>query len=192
MYIYDATYGEPCWTRDYQHGTLVNSSCLGYPISTAHCSLMTAAVTGACITHLSKRLSSTHPLSAGRQHHSLTTHILTCSQIPLQTCRHTSTVHIFRHCSHYGDKFCLSWVPSVSHGVVWCTSPTPPSSAFHRWICRVSEGLSDGHDCRTVWLQIPCDRQQTHPVFPKLWGVRGRLRSNRSQVNHRGSTGLIQ
>lgn len=126
-------------------GVVVNSSCLGYQSLTAHCSLIAAAVTGACITHLSKRLSSIHPLSAESQHHSLTTHIFTCSQTPFTrracTLTHTHAAHIYRHRSHYGDKSCLSWLPSVSHDVVCCTSQTPPSSAFHRWICGVSKGL---------------------------------------------------
>lgn len=47
-------------------------------------SLMAAAVTVTCIIHLSKHLSSTHPLSAENQHHSITTHVLTCSQTPSQ------------------------------------------------------------------------------------------------------------
>lgn len=54
-----------------------------------------------------------------------------------QTQTHTLSTHIQTR-SHYGDKSCLSWLPSVSHGVVCCTSQTPPSSAFHRW---VSKGL---------------------------------------------------
>lgn len=124
---------------------VVNSSCLGYQSLTAHCSLIGAAVTGACITHLSNCLSSTHPLSTEKQHHSLTTHVFTCSQTPLQdVCArehvHTHAALVYRHRSHYGDKSCLSWLPSVSHSVVCCMSPTPPSSAFHRWICRVSKG----------------------------------------------------
>lgn len=127
-------------------GVVVNSSCLGYQSLKAHCSLISAAVTQACITHLSKRLSSSHPLSAESQHHSLPTHIFTCSQTPLQDVRAGEHVriraaHIYRHRSHYGDKSCLSWLPSVSHGVECCTSQTPPSSAFHRWICSVSKGL---------------------------------------------------
>lgn len=125
---------------------VVNPSCLGYRSLSTHCSPMAAAVTGACITHLSKRLFSTHPLSAESQHQSLTTHIFLCSQTPSQdvhTHKHmrTHAVHIYRHHSHYGDKSCLSWLPSVSHGVVCCTSQTPPYSAFHRWICGVSKGL---------------------------------------------------
>lgn len=127
-------------------GLVVNSSCLGYQSLTAHCSLMAAAVTGACITHLSKRLSSTHPLSAESQHHDFTTHILTCSEKPSKDVHahehmRAHKLHIYRHRSHCGDKSCLSWLPSVSHGVVCCTSQTPLSSAFHRWICRVSKGL---------------------------------------------------
>lgn len=127
-------------------GVVVKSSCLGYQSLTAHCSPMAAAVTGECITHLSKRLSSTHPLSAESQHHGLHTHILTRSQTPSQDVHtrehmHTHAAHIYGHRSHYGDKSCLSWLPSVSHGVVCCTSQTPPSSAFHRWICGVSKGL---------------------------------------------------
>lgn len=95
------------------------------------CSLIRAAVTGACITNLSKRLSSTHPLSAECQHHGLSTHIFTCSETPLQDARagehvRTQAPHVYRHRSHYGDKSCLSWLPSVIHGVECCTSPTPP------------------------------------------------------------------
>lgn len=155
-------------------GVMVNPTHLGCPSMTTHCSLIAAAVTGACITHLSKRLSSTHPLSAESQHHSLTTHIFTCSQTPLQDVHahkhmRTHAVHIHRHRSYYGDKSCLSWLPSVSHGMVSCTSQTPPSSAFHRWICRVSKGrawwprLQDILDSNLLWSRL-----KTDPNFPSF------------------------
>lgn len=129
--------------------------------------------------------------STPQSHHTYI-YVLTDTLTNVQTHKHmhTHTVHIYRRRSHYGDKSCLSWLPSVSHGVVCCTSQTPPSSAFHRWICGVSKGLSGGYDCRTVWIQTSCDpdREQTHTVFSKLWGVRGATLQQRGQVNHHGLT----
>lgn len=152
---------------------LLNSSCLGYQSLTAQCSLMAAAVTGACITHLSKRLSSTHPLSAESQHHGLATHILTCSQAPsqgLHTHKHRRT-HIQTH-SHYGDKSCLSWLPSVSHGVVCCTSHLPFTDGCPR-------ALSGTHDCRRVLIQAPhphpkpADREMCLKYISQALSLRG-------------------
>lgn len=187
------------WTvgRPSDRGRVVNSSCLGYHSLTGRYPLIAAAVTGACITHLLKRLSSTHPLSAESQHHSLTTHILTCSQTPSQdvhTHEHmrTHAVHTYRHRSHYGDKSCLSWLPSVSHVVVCCTSQTPPSSAFHRWICGVSKGLvwwpplQDSLDSNLSWSG---SRTDTYiPIF-KVW--RGQLSNTGVRVINVAWLGLI-
>lgn len=103
-------------------------------------------------------------------------------------CAGTHT-HTHRRSSHYGDKSCLSWPPSVSHGVVCCTSQTPPSSAFHRWICGASAGASSGgRDRRTVlYSDLPLDGEQTHSS--RAFRFRGaQLWKGGGQVNHRGLT----
>lgn len=178
---------------------MVNSSCLGYQSLTAHCSLIGAAVTGACITHLSKSASPPPtPFSAESQQHSHTARIFTRSQTPLQDARagkcagkadRRACAHAHRRRSHYGDKSCLSWPPSVSHGVVRCTSQTPPSSAFHRWICGASAGASSGgRDRGTVlYSDLPLDGEQTRSS--RAFRFRGaQLWKGGGQVNHRGLT----
>lgn len=146
-------------------GVVVNSSRLGYQSLTACCSLIAAAVTEACITHLSKRLSSTHPFPLKvNTTVSPRTHMLTCSR------RRTLTVHM-------QTAFPLWWqILPVSHGVVCCTSQTPPSSAFRRWIRGAAKGLSAGRLLDATHWKAPL-----HMItFLKLWGGKGQLSNNRS------------
>lgn len=114
---------------------------------------MAAAVTVACITHLSKHLSSTHPFFAKSQHHGLATHVCACRH-PRKTLHAEEGAHIYtwgprmQTPSHYGDKSCLSWLPICEsrHGVVVQVKllrqlPSPDGSAG------CPRALSCGHDC---------------------------------------------
>lgn len=135
-------------------------SCLGDQSPTARCSLIAAAVTGACITHLSELLSSAHlPFrwnSTPRSHHA---YIYVLTGRPYKT----SEVHAL---AGDGDKSWLSRFPSVSHGMESCTSHLPLTDGS----ARRAAVLSGGRDCRMVWFS-PVDQDEE-----QIFGLRA-LRS---------------
>lgn len=148
-------------------------SCLGYQSLTARCSLIAAAVTGACITHLSELLSSAHLLfrrkSPPQSQH------LRAHRTPLQDER--------REHAHAGDgdKSWLSRFPSVSHSAE-SHLPLTDGSAGRAAV------LSGDRDCGTVRFS-PVIRMESRSVVPKLWGSRqGTLRQG-GQVIQGGLTG---
>lgn len=135
------------------------------------------------------------PLSAESQHHSLTTHILTCLQTPSQTCIHTSTcAHIQNtytsHPSHYGDKSCLSWLPSVSHGVVY--ESNSPVICLSQMNLQGVQGLvwwlwlQDCLDSNLLWSG---SRTDTYCISQAL-RCKGATIQQRGQVNHHSFAGF--
>lgn len=122
-------------------------SCLGDQSLTARCSLIAAAVTGACITHLSELLSSAHLLfrwnSTPRSHHAC---------IYVLTGRPYKTSEVHAHAGD-GDKSWPSRFPSVSHGMESSTSHLPLADGS----AGCAAVLSGDRDCRMVWFS-PVDQ----------------------------------
>lgn len=111
-------------------------------------------------------------MSTPHSHHTYI-YVLTGSLLRLACTFLCTHAHMNRNSSHYGDKSCLSWLLSVSHGMACCTSQSPPSSAFHRWIRWVSNGI--------VWWSWPRDSfifeppvvwMENRHIVPKLWGAK--------------------
>lgn len=154
---------------------------------TSPVSPMAAGVTGACITHLSKRLSLTHPLSAESQHHGLTTLYLRAHRHPQKTRVHTST------CAHTQYTFTdtvpimvtnPAWAGSHLWVTAWCVVRVklPRHLPFADGSVGCPRALSGGHGCRI---------KSTY-IFPKVSGWRGKLSHKGGQVNHHASLGLIR
>lgn len=147
-------------------------SCLGYQSQTAHCSLIAAAVTGACITHLSALHSSAHLLfrrkSTPRSRH---------AYIYMLTGRPYKTSEAHRHTQ-----------ARVTH---------PGWAGFH--LCGAALALTEGSagvSCLvtclvtvTVGRFFPVIRTECRSVVPKLWGARRGTLQQGGRVNQGGLTG---
>lgn len=142
---------------------------------------MAAAVTGACIMHLSKRLSSTHPLfcwkSTPQSHHS-------CIYVLTGTLTRRAGTQVRAHtCSaHIQTPFPLWWqiLPELapicescrgvlyqSNSPVICLSQMDPR--VEKGPCLVAT-MAGQFGSKPPMIQI-----KNNHIFPELWGVRGQL-----------------